>query len=59
MRIIRQLIPSHQKLWYDYTRLKFDENAEVKDPNRLKQLIRDGLEELAWMETVIERKKKS
>lgn len=58
MKVIQQLIPSQQKLWYDYTRLKFEENAEITDPVKIKRLIKEGNEELAWMETVLERKKK-
>lgn len=57
MRIIKELIPSHQKIWYDYTRLKYEENAYVTDPIKLKKLIEAGNEELAWMESVLERKK--
>jgi hypothetical protein len=57
LRIIKQLIPSHQKLWYDYTRLKYQENASVTDPIKIKKLIEQGKEELSWMETVIQRTK--
>lgn len=59
MKVVQQLIPSHQKIWYDYTRLKFEENANVSDPKKLAKLIEAGNEELTWMESVLERKKKN
>ncbi len=59
MKVVQQLIPSHQKIWYDYTRLKFEENANVSDPKKLAKLIEAGNEELTWMESVLERKKKT
>jgi NurA-like 5'-3' nuclease len=58
MKVINQLIPSHQKLWYDYVRLKYEENENVTDPVKLKRLIEQGKEELTWMESVLERTKK-
>ena len=57
MRVIKQLIPTHQKIWYDYTRLKFGENEKVTDPVKLNKLIKSGHEELEWMESVLDRKK--
>jgi NurA-like 5'-3' nuclease len=58
MKVIHQLIPSHQKLWYDYVRLKYEENKSVTDPLKLKKLIEQGKEELTWMESVLDRTKK-
>jgi NurA-like 5'-3' nuclease len=58
VKVINQLIPSHQKLWYDYVRLKYEENKNVTDPVKLKRLIEQGKEELTWMESVLERTKK-
>jgi hypothetical protein len=56
MRIIKQLIPTHQKIWYDYTRLKFQENADCRDPVKLQKLIKDAKEELEWTESLVKRK---
>lgn len=57
MKVIQQLQPNHQKIWYDYVRLKYDENANVTDKEKIKTLIRNGFEELDWVESVLARKK--
>lgn len=55
MRVIKQLEPAHQRLWYDYTRLKFDENAS-KSNQEVRKLVKDAYEELDWVKSVIARK---
>lgn len=55
MRTIKQLQPSHQKLWYDYTRLKFAEH-EGKSPAEVKKVISAAFEELEWVKSVVARR---
>lgn len=56
MKIIMRLQPNHQKIWYDYTRLKFEENAQVTDKAKIKKLIADAEEEINWVKSVLDRK---
>ena len=56
LRVIQQLKPSHQKIWYDYTRLKFGENESVGDEKVVQKLLKDGYEELEWVKSVIRRR---
>lgn len=56
LRVIQQLQPAHQKIWYDYTRLKFAENEGLKDEKVLEKLLKDGNEELEWVVSVLKRK---
>ncbi len=56
IRVIKRLKPEHQKLWYDYTRLKYSENSQLKDMTQIKKKIADAKEELAWVESVVSRK---
>lgn len=56
IRIIQKLIPTHQKIWYDYVRLKYGENTNVTNPEQIKKLVKSGYEELEWIETVLTRK---
>lgn len=55
LRVIKRLQPSHQKLWYDYTKLKFEENA-VKRPEEVKKIVSAAYEELEWVQSVLSRK---
>ncbi|RYG68773.1 hypothetical protein EON64_04410 [archaeon] len=55
MRVVKQLEPSHQRLWYEYTRLKFAEN-QSKNSQEVKKLIKNAYEELDWVKSVIARK---
>ena len=57
LRVIKQLQPAHQKIWYDYTRLKFAENEGLKDEKVLEKRLKDGNEELEWVVSVLKRKK--
>ena len=57
LRVIQQLKPTHQKIWYDYARLKFAENEDVKDEKVVDKLLKDGNEELEWVISVLKRKK--
>ncbi len=59
LRIIQQLKPTHQKIWYDYTRLKFAENEAVNDEKVVEKLLKDGNEELEWVKSVIKRREES
>jgi predicted RNA-binding protein with EMAP domain len=56
MRVIQQLQPNHQKLWYDYVRLKYDENSSLKDKQKIDKVIAAAYEELSWVQTVLDRK---
>lgn len=55
MRVVRQLQPSHQKIWYDYTKLKFAENAH-RSPEDIRTLVSSAYEELEWVKSVVQRK---
>jgi hypothetical protein len=55
MRVIKQLEPNHQKIWYDYTRLKFEEQEKCNG-KQVKKLVSDALEELEWVKSVLARK---
>lgn len=57
IKVIQQLQPNHQKIWYDYVRLKYEESANVTDKEKIKKLIRGGFEELDWVQSVLTRKK--
>lgn len=39
MKTIQCLEPDHQKTWYDYTRLKYEENAGLTDPKKIRTII--------------------
>ena len=57
VRILKYLEPTHRKTWYDYTRLKYDENKLVTDEKKISRIISDAKEQLCWMASIIERKK--
>lgn len=54
MRVIGKLQPDHQKLWYDYTRLKFQENAQC-NAAEVRKLVSNAHEELEWVKSVLQR----
>lgn len=56
MEVIQQLQPSHQKTWYDYVRLKYEENAGLKDAAVIKKTIDSAYEELDWVQSVLNRR---
>lgn len=58
LRVIHQLEIDHQKLWYDYVRLKYKENESCLDTNRIRTLLSSGEEELQWLQSVLDRKDK-
>lgn len=57
MRIIMKLERSHQKTWYDYIKLKFEENRGNNDETKIKKLFSEANEQLDWVQTVIARRK--
>ncbi len=57
LKVIMTLQPDHQKIWYDYTRLKFAENENCKDPKKIKTLLSNAEEELDWVIKVVKLKK--
>jgi len=59
LRVIRQLESSHQKTWYDYLRLKFYENRDIHDSLKLKRILVESEEELAWVQHVISTQNKT
>lgn len=56
IKVIKQLEYNHQQLWYDYLRLKFEENATIRDPKRIKQVLEEGEESLEWTLSILKRK---
>jgi hypothetical protein len=44
-----------QKVYYDYTRLKFRENANVSEAKKIKQLLADAKEEINWVRSIMNR----
>jgi hypothetical protein len=59
LRAIDTLIPSHQKLWYDYLRITFDANKDIRDPNVIESKIRDAHEQIEWVNSIVIRKGES
>ena len=57
IKAIYRLEESHQRIWYDYLRLKLQENAHVRDDRNVKKLLAAGHEEVDWVITVLDRKK--
>jgi hypothetical protein len=51
-----RLEPHHKKIWYDYTRLKFEENEAVSDVKIIKSLINNADEEIEWVQSILARK---
>ena len=58
LRVVFQLEERHQRIWYDYLRLKFGESADVRDDRKVKRLLAAGHEEVDWVVSVLERKNK-
>lgn len=56
MRVILKLESNHQKLWYDYLRLKFQECESLTDKRRIREKLDEGNESLSWLESVLRRK---
>lgn len=57
MRVIQQLQPNFQKTYYDYVRLKYEENAKLTNKQEIQRVISSSTEELEWLQTVLDRKK--
>ena len=49
---------AHQEEWYIYTQNKFRNAMSINDNVKIRQLLRDGREELDWVKKVIETKKR-
>ena len=56
VRLTLQLEANHKKIWYDYLRLKLEENAQLNDEKRIKLLLSEGEESLQWMLSILKRK---
>lgn len=56
LRVISKLESGHQKIWYDYLRLKLEENVSLRDDKKLKKLLAAAHEEVDWVASVLERK---
>ena len=56
LRMIKNLEPDHQKIWYDYTKLKYQENRKLSDEKKITRVIQDASEQLEWMKSIIDRK---
>jgi hypothetical protein len=52
LKLIRDL-PRQKEVYYDYTRLKFKENANVKEAKKIKFLISSSEEEIAWVRGIL------
>ena len=59
IRIVYKLVPAHQRTWYDYLRLKYDESKGEVDANKIKKMLKEAEEELEWVKTIIERSNKN
>lgn len=57
LKLIRDL-PHQRKVYYDYTRLKFRENLHLTDPKKIKFLVNESEEEIAWVRKVLESRGK-
>ena len=57
LRIIQKLEPNHKKIWYDYTRLKYYENKNLKDEKQIKRIIEEGIEQIDWVKSILNSKK--
>ena len=58
LRAIRKLDSDYQKMYYDYTRLKYDEHAHLKDEKKIRLILNNAKEELDWLNSVLVRKGK-
>ena len=56
LRVIGQLEPEHKKIWYDYTRLKYAENLNLQNGQKLQRILEESREELEWVKSVLSRK---
>jgi hypothetical protein len=57
LKLIRDL-PKQKEVYYDYTRLKFQENSNVKDGKKIRFLISSSEEEIAWVRGILDAKDK-
>jgi Complex 1 protein (LYR family) len=53
LKVIRDL-PHQKQVYYDYTRLKFKENAALTDAKKIRFLISSGEEELEWVRKILD-----
>jgi hypothetical protein len=53
LKVIR-ILPNQKKVYYDYTRLKFRENASLTDSTKITFLINASEEELAWVSKILD-----
>lgn len=53
LKLIRDL-PRQKEIYYDYTRLKFKENASLKDSKKIRALISASEEEIAWVRKILD-----
>jgi len=56
LRVVQQLEGEHKVVYYTYLRMKYKENARIRDTKKIKLIITEANEELDWLVTVIKRK---
>jgi len=56
VRVINSL-PAYdqQRIWYDYLKLKLEENATLRDETKIRHLLATAHEELDWVISIRER----
>lgn len=59
LRLTGKLVYEHQSTWYDYTKMKFRMNQDIKDSKKIKQLLSDAAEEVEFVENMLKLKKSS
>lgn len=57
LKVIKVLEPNHQKIWYDYTKLKYEENKMLSEEKKIARVIQEAEEQIEWMKSIIDRKK--
>ena len=58
LQISMQFEGQHKYIWRDYTRLKFNQNRNIRDTNQINTLILQALDEIKWVEYILTNKSK-
>lgn len=56
LRLTKRLEYDHQLTWYQYTKLKFEENRSVGDPKKIRLLIDQADDEIKFVEKILASK---
>ena len=56
LRVIKVLEPDHRKIWYDYTKLKYEDNKTLSDERKILREIKEAEEQIEWTKSVLHRK---